>query len=80
MRRKDLDEIIEALTLSVVRNETDEQFFRRSAEKTDAGEARALYLGIAGDLKRYRESLEKKKASFVARKEQPVKEKPWEDL
>ena len=72
MQKKDLDEIIEALTLSIVRQETEERFYRRSAEKTTTEEASALFLNIAEDLKQYRERLEEKKMEYVARKTEPA--------
>ena len=68
MQNKDLDEIIEALTLSIVRQGTEERFFRRSAAKTNTEEARDLFMNIADDLKQYKERLEEKKIEFVGRK------------
>ena len=68
MQKKDLDEIIEALTLSIVRQETEERFYRRSAEKTSTEEASVLFLNIAEDLKKYRKRLEEKRLKYVARK------------
>lgn len=75
MQIKDMDEIIEALTVSIVRQETEENFFRRSAEKTGAGEVRALFLNIADDLRNYRKRLEEKKAKYVAYKACPAERK-----
>jgi rubrerythrin len=75
MQSKDLDEVVEALTLAIVRQETEERFFRRSAEKTNTEEARALFLSIAEGLKQYRERLEDKKIKYVASKEHTVERK-----
>jgi rubrerythrin len=65
MQKKDMDDIIEALTLAVVRQETEEKFFRRSAEKSTTDDAKALFLEIARDFQRYRERLEVKKRGVV---------------
>ncbi len=58
---EDHEIMIEALIMAIAIQEKEEAFFRRSATVSKSGEARALFLEIADEMKRQVESLEKKK-------------------
>ena len=60
-QRRDLRAMIEVLSLAIVREETEEEFFRRSAKESTNKVAAALYLEIAEELGRHRQSLEARK-------------------
>jgi YHS domain-containing protein/histone H3/H4 len=62
---REIEDMIEILTIAIIRQETEEQFFRRSAHASTSEVAKALFLEIADDLKRYCENLEMRKRKLV---------------
>lgn len=62
---KDLEEMIDIITLAIARQEPEEEFFRRSAEASTSEVARALFLEIAEDLARYCKSLETRRQRLL---------------
>ena len=62
---REIEDMIEILTIAIVRQETEEQFFRRSAHASTSEVAKALFLEIADDLKRYSESLETRRKKLM---------------
>jgi len=58
---KDLEDMIEILSVAIVGQETEEQFFRRSAEASSSAVAKALFLEIAEEFVGYRRNLEARK-------------------
>jgi YHS domain-containing protein len=62
---REIEDMIEILTIAIVRQETEEQFFRRSAHASTSEVARALFLEIADDLKGYSENLEARRQKLV---------------
>jgi hypothetical protein len=58
---KDLETMLEIVTLAVVRQETEENFFRRSAASSTDEVARRLFTEIADDMGNYRKSLEERR-------------------
>ena len=58
--KKDLTDMIEVITLAVVHLQTEEHFFKRSAEGSTNEAARALFQEVADELGRCRASLEAK--------------------
>ena len=58
---KDLEDMIEILGVAIVGQETEEQFFRRSAEASTSAVAKALFLEIAEEFVGYRRNLEARK-------------------
>jgi YHS domain-containing protein len=62
---REIEDMIEILTIAIVRQETEEQFFLRSAHASTSEVAKALFLEIADDLKRYSESLETRRGKLM---------------
>ena len=58
---KDLNDMIEILHLAIVREETEEQFFLRSAAASTSESARTLFSEIAEELGLYLNSLRSRK-------------------
>jgi YHS domain-containing protein len=61
--------MIEILSLAIARQETEEEFFRRSSEASTNEVAKALFTEIAEDLAAYRQGLEKRKKKLMDAKE-----------
>ncbi len=55
---KDLEDMLRIISLAIVRQETEEKFFRRSAQASTSEVARNLFSEIADDLAKYRGKLE----------------------
>ncbi|HCG99779.1 MAG TPA: hypothetical protein DE036_08375, partial [Actinobacteria bacterium] len=55
---KDLRNVIEHVTATIVMNESEEEFYRRSGEATTQEDAKAILLEIADDLAKNRLRLE----------------------
>ncbi len=66
---RDIEDMIEILSLAIARQETEEEFFRRSAEASTNEVAKALFMEIAEDLAAYRLGLEKRKKKLMDAKE-----------
>lgn len=60
-QHKDLEDMIEILGIAIVGQETEEQFFRRSAEASSSAVGKALFLEIAEEFVGYRRNLEARK-------------------
>jgi hypothetical protein len=54
---REIEDMIDILTMAIVRQETEEQFFRRSAQASTSPIAKPLLLEIANDLRTYSNSL-----------------------
>ena len=65
IEKKELDAMVEVLTLAIARQEAEEHIFRRSAEKSTSETAKNLFEEIAEDLRRYRETLEGRKGNLL---------------
>lgn len=65
MRRNDLKDMIEILSLAAARQEAEEHFFRRSAVASTSKAATDLFMEIAGDLQAYRGKLERRKQKLL---------------
>jgi rubrerythrin len=64
-RYEDLENMIQALTLTIAIHEREEAFFRRSAAVSTSREAKALLLEIADDMKGHVSTLEDRKNKLV---------------
>ena len=64
-RYRDLEDMIGIITLAIVRQETEEEFFRRSARSSTSEIAKEVFSEIAEDLARYRESLEARRQRLL---------------
>jgi hypothetical protein len=62
---KDLETMLEIVSLAIVRQETEEHFFRRSANSSTNELARSLFTEIADDMADYRKSLEVRRDKLV---------------
>jgi YHS domain-containing protein len=62
---REIEDMIEILTVAIVRQEAEEQFFRRSAHASTSEIAKALFLEMADDLKRYSETLDMRKQKLL---------------
>jgi rubrerythrin len=62
---KDLEDMIDVLTLAIGREESEEQFFRRSAEASDHQAARAMFSEIAEELTNHRKNLESRRERLL---------------
>lgn len=58
---KDLERILEIISLAIVRQETEEAFFRRSAASSTSQDAKNLFTEIADDMARCRKNLDDRK-------------------
>ena len=65
IEKKEFETMIEVLTLAIARQEAEEQFFRRSAEKSTSETAQTLFGEIARDFQHYRETLEERKRDIL---------------
>jgi rubrerythrin len=63
---RDLKDMIEVLSIAIVREETEEDFFRRLAKASTNKVAGDLYLEIAEDIVKQRQSLESRKQKLEA--------------
>jgi rubrerythrin len=54
----DLRKMIEVLSISIVREETEEYFYRRSAARSTSQVVKDLFLEIAGEVAKHRQNLE----------------------
>ena len=57
--------MVEILSLAIVRQEAEEQFFRRSAQSSSSEVAKSLLIEIADDLKSYCKNLEQRKQKLL---------------
>lgn len=64
-RFQDLETMIEILGLTIVRQKSEEQFFRRSAEASSGEVARALFTELAEDMRNYVVNLEQRRQKLV---------------
>jgi len=62
---RDLENMIEIMNIAIVRQETEEQFFLRSARDPTSDVAKQLFSEIASDIRKYRESLEARRQKLV---------------
>lgn len=62
---RDLEDMIEVLNIAIARQETEEQFFRRSAKQSTNDASKALFTEIADELKEYVKSLERRRLKFI---------------
>jgi rubrerythrin len=62
---QDLETMIEIIHLAIARQETEEQFFRRSAQASSNEVAHALFTEIADDMKKYIDNLEQRKQRLL---------------
>ncbi len=63
--RKDLETMIEVVSLAIVRQETEEAFFRRSAGSSTCGTACSLFTEIADEIAGYVLHLKGKREKLV---------------
>jgi hypothetical protein len=64
---KDIETMIQALTLTVAIHEREEAFFLRSAAVSTSEEAKTLFLEIASEMRIHAASLQNRKARLVER-------------
>ena len=64
-KHRDIEDMIEILTIAAVRQETEEQFFRRSANASSNEVAKSLFSEIADDLNKYVKNLEERKNKLL---------------
>ena len=57
--------MIEILGLAIARQESEEQFFRRSAQASSNEVAHSLFTEIADDMKEYVKNLEQRKQKLL---------------
>ena len=56
--KKDLEAMIEAISVTIVREESEEQFYRRSASGSTSQAAKDLFIEIAEQVEKHRMNLE----------------------
>jgi rubrerythrin len=61
----DIEDIIEVLTIAIAREQTEEQFFRRSAQASKHKVAKATFLEIAGELASHLKSMELRREKLL---------------
>lgn len=61
----DLETMIEILDLTIARQESEEEFFRRSAADSTSEVARALFKELADDIKDFIDGLESRKQKLL---------------
>ena len=64
-QHKDIQDMIEVLSISIVREEAEEQFYRRSASASTSKVARDLFLEIADEVEKHRQNLEQRQKRFL---------------
>ncbi len=62
---KDLETMLEIVSMAIVHQETEENFFRRSANSSTNELARSLFTEIADDMADYRKGLEVRRDKLV---------------
>lgn len=62
---RDIDDMIEILSLAIARQETEEEFFRRSSQASTNEVAKGLFAEIADDFAAYRQGLEARKQKLL---------------
>jgi rubrerythrin len=74
---KDIQDMIEVLSISIVREETEERFYRRSASASTSQVVRDLFLEIADEVEKHRQNLEQRRKRLLGALEdlQKAKEK-----
>ena len=72
----DIKEMIDILTIAITREETEERFFRRSAEACKDEVACRMFDEIAGEFESHKKSLEARKAVLVTAMADMVKIQP----
>ena len=65
MENKDIGEMIEVLSIAIVRGEAECEFFRRSAKASTSSVAKALFSEIAEELGKYRQSLAERRQKLL---------------
>jgi hypothetical protein len=63
---RDLENMIQALTLTIAVHEQEEAYFRRSFEISTCRESKLLLLEIADEMRSHISSLEEKKSRLVS--------------
>jgi rubrerythrin len=58
---KDMRDMIEVLSISIVREEAEEQFYRRSASASTSQIVKELFLEIADEVAKHRQNLEQRR-------------------
>ena len=61
----DLNDMIDVLNIAIAREETEEQFFRRSAKASDHKIASKMFLEIAEEFANLHRSLESRRESLL---------------
>ena len=69
--QSDLETMIEILGLAITRQETEEHFFRRSAEASTSDVAKSLFNEVAEDLRKYHSRLEERRNELLNRLDAP---------
>ena len=72
----DIKEMIDILTIAITREETEERFFRRSAEACKDEVACRMFDEISGEFESHKKSLEARKAVLVTAMEDMVRNQP----
>jgi rubrerythrin len=62
---KDIRDMIEVLSISIVREDAEEQFYRRSASASSSQVVRDLFLEIAGEIEKHRRNLEERRERLL---------------
>jgi rubrerythrin len=70
---KDMQNMIEVLSISIVREETEEQFYRRSASASTSQVVKDLFLEIADEVKKHRQNLEQRREKLTGALEEKAK-------
>jgi YHS domain-containing protein len=63
---RDIEDMIEVLNIAIIRQETEEQFFRRSANASTSDFSRTMFARISGELSAYIKTLEERKEKLTA--------------
>jgi rubrerythrin len=61
----DLEDIIEVLTIAIAREQTEEQFFRRSAHASKHEMAKATFMEVADELAGHLKSMELRREKLL---------------
>ena len=62
---KDLQDMIEVLGITIVREEAEEQFYRRSSAASTREVVRGLFLEIADEVEKHRKNLEYRRKRLI---------------
>lgn len=62
---RDLEDMIDALTIAIGREEAEEQFFQRSAEASKHEVGKKMFLEIQGEFATLRKSLESRRERLL---------------